>query len=405
MTNFYELADNNRGELIFDKEQLLAPLQEGMLPPPHPMVDGHGGARLLPGQGRPRPTAEQRTWVERTTSAADATARRRPATGRAASTPSMPGVDTVERRPGHPAVHGRWSADDQRRRGGPLLGPRADHASSAALGLLFAKKAVHAALGVALVMIILGVFYIAQHADFLGIVQIFVYTGAVMMLFLFVLMLVGVDSSDSLVETIKGQSGSSLLLALGLGGLLISAHRQRHASAAPVGLDPGQRRTGNVTGVANLIFGKYVWAFEVTSALLITAALGAMVLAHRERLDAARRASASGPSGAFREGTHLAGLPAPGVYARHNAVDTPALLPDGTPSELSVSRVLTARDQVVAPERLRGRRAGHRARDRGGERPMSLVNYIYLATHPVRDRRGHRAACAATRSSSSWASS
>ena len=80
-----------------------------------------------------------------------------------------------------------------------------------ALGLIFAKKAVHAALGMALVMINLGVFYIAQNADFLGIVQIFVYTGAVMMLFLFVLMLVGVDSSDSLVETIKGQKVAGFL--------------------------------------------------------------------------------------------------------------------------------------------------------------------------------------------------
>ena len=53
MTNFYELADNNRADLIFTKEQLLAPIQEGMLPAPHPMVDGHGGARLLPGQGHP----------------------------------------------------------------------------------------------------------------------------------------------------------------------------------------------------------------------------------------------------------------------------------------------------------------------------------------------------------------
>ena len=92
-----------------------------------------------------------------------------------------------------------------------------------ALGLVFARKAVHAALGTALVMIILGVFYIAQKADFLGIVQIFVYTGAVMMLFLFVLMLVGVDSSDSLVETIKGQKVAGFLLALGLGTVLVAA--------------------------------------------------------------------------------------------------------------------------------------------------------------------------------------
>jgi NADH-quinone oxidoreductase subunit J len=218
----------------------------------------------------------------------------------------------------------------------------------AALGLLFAKKAVHAALAIALVMINLGVFYIAQNADFLGIVQIFVYTGAVMMLFLFVLMLVGVDSSDSLVETIKGQKWVALLLALGLGGLLVSTIGQVTFPAA-AGLTRANA-DGNVTGVANLIFGKYVWVFEVTSALLITAALGAMVLAHRERLTE-RLTQREWSERRFREGKNLAGLPAPGVYARHNAVDTPALLPDGTPSELSVSRVLTAREQVHTPER------------------------------------------------------
>jgi len=218
----------------------------------------------------------------------------------------------------------------------------------AALGLLFAKKAVHAALAMALVMINLGVFYISQNADFLGIVQIFVYTGAVMMLFLFVLMLVGVDSSDSLVETIKGQKWVALLLALGLGGLLVSTIGQVTFPAA-AGLTRANAE-GNVTGVANLIFGKYVWVFEVTSALLITAALGAMVLAHRERLTE-RLTQREWSERRFREGKNLAGLPAPGVYARHNAVDTPALLPDGTPSELSVSRVLTAREQVHTPER------------------------------------------------------
>ena len=81
---------------------------------------------------------------------------------------------------------------------------------------------MHAALGVAFVMVSLGVFYIAQDADFLGIIQVFVYTGAVMMLFLFVLMLVGVDSSDSLVETIKGQRWAAFLLAVALGALLIA---------------------------------------------------------------------------------------------------------------------------------------------------------------------------------------
>jgi NADH-quinone oxidoreductase subunit J len=213
----------------------------------------------------------------------------------------------------------------------------------AALGLLFAKKAVHAALGVAFVMVSLGIFYLAQDADFLGIIQVFVYTGAVMMLFLFVLMLVGVDSSDSLVETIKGQRWAGLLLALALGLLLIagvgSVTFGRAKGLADANAD------GNVMGVAAKIFSQYVWSFEVTSALLITAAMGAMVLAHRERLGE-RRTQRQLSERRFRSGRYQAGLPAPGVFARHNAVDTPALLPDGSPSRLSVSRVLQAREQV-----------------------------------------------------------
>jgi len=217
----------------------------------------------------------------------------------------------------------------------------------AATGLLFAKKAVHAALGMALVMINLGVFYIAQDADFLGIIQIFVYTGAVMMLFLFVLMLVGVDSSDSLVETIKGQKWASLLLALALAFFVFSAVG-RVRFGPMVGLTSVNEEKGNVSGVAELIFGKYVWVFEITSALLITAALGAMLLAHRERLGA-RPSQRAWSQRRIRDNVNVSGLPAPGVYARSNAVDTPALLPDGTPSELSVSRVLTAREQIVTP--------------------------------------------------------
>jgi NADH-quinone oxidoreductase subunit J len=220
-----------------------------------------------------------------------------------------------------------------------------------ALGLLFVRKAVHVALGMAVVMINLGIFYIAQNAEFLGIVQIVVYTGAVMMLFIFVLMLIGVDSSDSLVETIRGQKIAGLLLSTGLGVALFAAIGSV-TFASPVGLKE-VNAGGNITGMAVLIFGKYVWAFEVTSALLITAALGAMVLAHRERLTP-RPTQRQWSERRFRVGKNLAGLPAPGVYARRNAVDTPALLPDGTPSEASVSRVLAAREQVTDPEPYAG---------------------------------------------------
>jgi len=212
--------------------------------------------------------------------------------------------------------------------------------------LMLLGKAVHAALCMALVMVSLGIVYLAEQAPFLGVVQIFVYTGAVMMLFLFVLMLIGVDSSDSLVETIRGQRVYAGVLGLGIAVLLLAVLGQV-SFPEPVGLAE-VNGSGNVSGLAQLIFGRYVWAFEVTGALLITAALGAMVLAHRERLTprptqrelAARR---------IKDGPIKAPLPAPGVFARHNAVDTPALLPDGTPSPLSVSRVLSARGQMRGP--------------------------------------------------------
>jgi NADH-quinone oxidoreductase subunit J len=234
----------------------------------------------------------------------------------------------------------------------------------AALGLLFAKKAVHVAISVALVMVILGAFYVVEGAEFLGIVQVFVYTGAVIMLFLFVLMLVGVDSSDSLVETIKGQRWVGLLLGLGLGLLLIAAVGD-FSVGRPRGLTKANE-AGNVSEIAILIFGKYVWAFEVTSALLITAALGAMVLAHRERLtEKVTQRSASLRRFADR-GPYQAGLPAPGVYARHNAVDTPALLPDGTPAEASVSRVLTARSQVAGTQEFEAATAAIEREDKEG---------------------------------------
>jgi NADH-quinone oxidoreductase subunit J len=237
----------------------------------------------------------------------------------------------------------------------------------AALGLLFAKQAVHAAIAVALVMVILGFFYVVEGAEFLGIVQVFVYTGAVMMLFLFVLMLVGVDSSDSLVETIKGQRFVGVLLGLGLGILLIAAIGD-FSVGTPRGLTKANA-AGNVTGLATLIFGKYVWAFEATSALLITAALGAMVLAHRERLTEKVTQRSASERRFAEHGPYQAGLPAPGVFARHNAVDTPALLPDGTPAETSVSRVLTARAQVASSDAFEEATAAiEREVEEGGQR-------------------------------------
>jgi NADH-quinone oxidoreductase subunit J len=208
-----------------------------------------------------------------------------------------------------------------------------------AAGMVLARRAVHCALFLAAIMLSLAVFYAMQGAPFLAFVQVIVYTGAVLMLFLFVMMLIGVSSRESLVETIRGQRLAAAIAGIALVILLILGIG--HAALGPATLSPANGGSNNVTGIATLIFTTYVFPFEVTSALLITAALGAMVLAHRERTspkptqrELARRRVASG---------RPTPLPSPGVFALHNAVDMPALLPDGTPSELSVSSALSRR--------------------------------------------------------------
>ncbi|MEI7561515.1 MAG: NADH-quinone oxidoreductase subunit J [Actinomycetes bacterium] len=217
----------------------------------------------------------------------------------------------------------------------------------AALGMLVVKKAVHSALLLAWVMISLAIFYIAQDALFLGIVQVVVYTGAVMMLFLFILMLVGVDSSDSLIENIKGQRAAAITAAIGISGLLLSLIGRATMINDAIGL-AAANRNGNVNGLAEQLFTKYVWAFEVVSALLITAALGAMVLAHSQRTKS-KFAQRDLSIARFRKPSlgEAAGLPGSGVYALHNAVDVPALLPTGKAAPTSISAVLEARGDMI----------------------------------------------------------
>ena len=213
----------------------------------------------------------------------------------------------------------------------------------AALGLILVRSAVHAAVLLAVVMLSLAAFYTAEAAPFLAVVQVVVYTGAVLMLFLFVLMLIGVDTVDSLVETLRGQRVAAIVLGLGFAVLLIAALGGALGSFHSVGLDSAQGDKGNVVAIAELLFSRYVFAFEATSALLITAGLGAMVLAHRERIEPRRTQKELMQERVRRGGAALAPLPGPGVYADHDAIDTPALLPDGSvavgsvPEHLEVS--------------------------------------------------------------------
>ncbi|MEY4311668.1 MAG: hypothetical protein RLZZ571_438 [Actinomycetota bacterium] len=211
-----------------------------------------------------------------------------------------------------------------------------------AIGMIVSRKAVHSALWVAFAMINIAILYFSLEAVFLGTTQIVVYTGAVMMLFLFVLMIVGVDSSDSLLETIKGQRLVASLFGVAFGGLLIAGITATGSIAARGLAGANNYSGGNVQSLAQLIFGRYLLAFEVTSALLITAALGAMVLAHRERVHP-RKTQAE----LQRERTlsgHPTPLPAPGVLATNNAVNVPGLLPDGSGSQASLPTPFKSND-------------------------------------------------------------
>jgi NADH-quinone oxidoreductase subunit J len=233
-------------------------------------------------------------------------------------------------------------------------------AVSAALAMILVRQAVHCALMLAVVMLCIAVMYAMQGAPFLAFVQVIVYTGAVLMLFLFVVMLIGVTSPESLKETIRGQRLWAALAATGLAVLLIVGIG--HAAIGTAAPTTSAQGADNLTGLAQLIFTTYVFPFEVTSALLITAALGAMVLAHRERSsprptqrEVARRKIASG---------QVQPEPPPGVYALHNAVDLPAMLPDGSTTDRSVSNAIARRDVQLGRDPVGQEAADFAAEDR-----------------------------------------
>jgi NADH-quinone oxidoreductase subunit J len=242
-----------------------------------------------------------------------------------------------------------------------VLGPIA---LAGALGMVFSRNAIHSALWLVNTMLSLGVFYVVQEAPFLGAVQIIVYTGAIMILFLFVLMMVGRDSSDSVVETLRGQRIAATVLGLGFAGL-VGAGIARATQDLPVtGVAGAQGDQGNIPAIAELLFTRYLLAFEVTSALLITAAVGAMVLAHIEREPGSRQSQKELSRARFLTERPQT-LPGPGVYARGNSVAAPALLPDGSttpesfatgiePQEAEQMTRPTGREQLGSPDAALG---------------------------------------------------
>jgi NADH-quinone oxidoreductase subunit J len=221
-----------------------------------------------------------------------------------------------------------------------VLGPLA---LIGALGMLFSRNAVHSALWLVLTMLSLGMIYMVEQAPFLGFVQIIVYTGAIMMLFLFVLMMVGRDASDSLVEVLRGQRFWAGVLGVGLAGLVVGIVARSLTSVTTANLaGPNGANGGNVSQIGRLLFTDFLFPFELTSALLITAAVGAMILAYTGRsAKGAKRTQRELVVARFRgEHARPSPLPGPGVFATANSVATPALLPDGSIAPESLSEII-----------------------------------------------------------------
>ena len=203
----------------------------------------------------------------------------------------------------------------------------------AVFGLLITRRAVYSAICVIADMVCLAFLYTMLEAPFMGVVQVAVYTGAILMMFLFVLMMIGVDAADSTHEILRGPRIFAVLAA-------------REPEAA--GLKQANADT-NPGAIARAIVGNHVLAMELTGTLLIVAALGAMTLTHRERtrrkLDQAALQEAKMRAFAER-GRHIGQKPPTGVYAESNSAADPALTVGGEIEEASVSRVLRIRGQA-----------------------------------------------------------
>jgi NADH-quinone oxidoreductase subunit J len=155
-----------------------------------------------------------------------------------------------------------------------------------AFGVVLARNPVHSALMLVMTLFGIAVLFVAQDAHFLAAVQVIVYAGAIVVLFLFVIMLLGVDREESLeTEPLPGQRSWAIALGvIALAELLLLVRVQGSwATGALSGAGTVSGEGTNVEKLSSVIFTKYLLAFEVTSILLVIAVVGAVVHARRSK--------------------------------------------------------------------------------------------------------------------------
>jgi NADH-quinone oxidoreductase subunit J len=175
-----------------------------------------------------------------------------------------------------------------------------------ALGVILARNPVHSALMLIMTLFGVAVVFVAQEAHFLAAVQVIVYAGAIVVLFLFVIMLLGVDQADSIeTEPIGGQRPAAGVVALASVGLLVLL------AVRAVQVSSGARSTSsaldgegtNLEKLARVLFTDYLFAFEATSALLVIAVVGAVVLARKPAPEDVQDRKGEGAAGRTRSGS------------------------------------------------------------------------------------------------------
>jgi NADH-quinone oxidoreductase subunit J len=149
-------------------------------------------------------------------------------------------------------------------------------------GVVMARKPVHAAMSLVLTLFSVAVFFVMQGAHFLAAVQVIVYAGAIVVLFLFVIMLLGIDKEDILDEPLPAQRPLAIIVGVALfAGVLLFAQILDPTGETAVRGSATQGDVTNVERVATSLFTAFLWPFEITSALLVIAVVGAVVLARR----------------------------------------------------------------------------------------------------------------------------
>lgn len=200
-----------------------------------------------------------------------------------------------------------------------------------AIGIAVCRKAVHSAVCMVGVMLCLAMLYVSQGAYFIGVVQVVVYTGAVMTLILFIIMMVGINASDNYLRTKRSLRWTAWVMGIAGVAILVSviftSVLPDTGQVAPVATGSGST-TSNPVQVAIVLFRDHIFTMQIVGGLLIIAAIGAMGLTHAESMRKLLKQPETAELRMLDYGqreTHPGQRPAPGVYQETNAADVPAV--------------------------------------------------------------------------------